>query len=105
MACESPNGESRGIRGPLELRIESLFGWAEARSHLVDVDEAVAARVDFLHEFLDLFVRHLGAHVRHVLFELGHGNLLVVVLVEVPQLGHHVLRRVFVLQLVLHHEL
>ena len=78
---------------------------AKVLSHGFDMNEAVASRVDFFHKCLDLLSGHLATHVGHVLLELRHGNAIILIAVKVSQLFHHILRRVLVLQLVLHDEL
>ena len=57
----------------------SLGGWAHMCSHVSNVDIAVASCINLLHEQLDFLDRHLGAHVCHVLLELGYGDALVLV--------------------------
>ena len=85
--------------------VRSFFGRAEPRCHFIDVDKSVAASVYFFHQILNLFVRHLRTHVGHELFELRNRNTIIFITIQVLQLFDHVLRCVFIFQLVLHYKL
>ena len=88
----------------VELLLSRLLR-AQVLGHCLDVNEAITRSIDFFHQGLYFFRGHLRAHVCHELLEFWHRNAVIFVTVQVTQLCHHVLWRVLVFQLILHHEL
>ena len=83
----------------------SFLRGAQSLAKFFDIYLSFVFAVCFLHQFVQLLLGHLRAHVLHVLLEFGGWDRSVSILVQLLELLDQVLVRVHLLQFSFHYQL